>query len=292
MNDRTRLDGRVAIVTGGGGGIGRAIALALAEAGADVAIADIAPERCEETAGEIRRRDRRALACCMDMMDGSAIRAMVDQADQAFGRIDILVNNAGGTACRPFLEQSEASWRRHIDLNLMSMLHATHAAAPIMIRGGQGGAIINVTSIEASRAAPFFAVYAACKAGMVSFTRTMALELAEHGVRVNAIAPDHTVSPGTRGNRTGAVDETLWFKRTEPEAEAMRQLIPLGREGVDAECGDAALFLASAMSAYVTGAVLPVDGGTWASSGWVRLPEGGWTLNQGVRIAPLPQKPG
>jgi len=109
---------------------------------------------------------------------------------------------------------------------------------------------------------------------------------------VNAIAPDHTVSPGTRGNRTGAVDETLWFKRTEPEAEAMRQLIPLGREGVDAECGDAALFLASAMSAYVTGAVLPVDGGTWASSGWVRLPEGGWTLNQGVRIAPLPQKPG
>ena len=292
MNDRTRLDGRVAIVTGGGGGIGRAIALALAEAGADVAIADIAPERCEETAGEIRRRDRRALACCMDMMDGWAIRAMVDQADQAFGRIDILVNNAGGTACRPFLEQSEASWRRHIDLNLMSMLHATHAAAPIMIRGGQGGAIINVTSIEASRAAPFFAVYAACKAGMVSFTRTMALELAEHGVRVNAIAPDHTVSPGTRGNRTGAVDETVWFKRTEPEAEAMRQLIPLGREGVDAECGDAALFLASAMSAYVTGAVLPVDGGTWASSGWVRLPEGGWTLNQGVRIAPLPQKPG
>ena len=292
MNDRTRLDRRVAIVTGGGGGIGRAIALALAEAGADVAIADIAPERCEETAGEIRRRDRRALACCMDMMDGWAIRAMVDQADQAFGRIDILVNNAGGTACRPFLEQSEASWRRHIDLNLMSMLHATHAAAPIMIRGGQGGAIINVTSIEASRAAPFFAVYAACKAGMVSFTRTMALELAEHGVRVNAIAPDHTVSPGTRGNRTGAVDETLWFKRTEPEAEAMRQLIPLGREGVDAECGDAALFLASAMSAYVTGAVLPVDGGTWASSGWVRLPEGGWTLNQGVRIAPLPQKPG
>ena len=292
MNDRTRLDRRVAIVTGGGGGIGRAIALALAEAGADVAIADIAPERCEETAGEIRRRDRRALACCMDMMDGWAIRAMVDQADQAFGRIDILVNNAGGTACRPFLEQSEASWRRHIDLNLMSMLHATHAAAPIMIRGGQGGAIINVTSIEASRAAPFFAVYAACKAGMVSFTRTMALELAEHGVRVNAIAPDHTVSPGTRGNRTGAVDETLWFKRTEPEAEAMRQLIPLGREGVDAECGDAALFLASAMSAYVTGAVLPVDGGTWASSGWVRLPEGGWTLTQGVRIAPLPQKPG
>jgi NAD(P)-dependent dehydrogenase (short-subunit alcohol dehydrogenase family) len=158
-----------------------------------------------------------------------------------------------------------------------------------MIRGGQGGAIINVTSIEASRAAPFFAVYAACKAGMVSFTRTMALELAEHGVRVNAIAPDHTVSPGTRGNRTGAVDETLWFQRTEAEAEAMRQLIPLGREGVDAECGDAALFLASAMSAYVTGAVLPVDGGTWASSGWVRLPEGGWTLNQGVRIAPLPR---
>jgi NAD(P)-dependent dehydrogenase (short-subunit alcohol dehydrogenase family) len=222
------------------------------------------------------------------MMSAEAILEAVQKVDAEFGRIDILVNNAGGTACRPFLQQNEASWKRHIDLNLMSMLRATHAVAPIMIREGRGGAIINVASIEASRAAPFFAVYAACKAGMVSFTRSMALELAEHGIRVNAIAPDHTVSPGTRGNRSGPVDESKWFTHTPAEAEAMRQLIPLGRQGVDTECGDAAVFLASAMSSYITGVLLPLDGGTWASSGWMRLPDGGWTLNQGIRIAPLP----
>lgn len=290
MNAKSDLTGKVAIVTGGGGGIGRSIALALAEAGADVAIAEIEPSRCDETAARIREQGRRAAAHIVDVMDGDAIKDMIAKVDAEFGRIDILVNNAGGTACRPFLQTSERSWQRHIDLNLTSMLHATHAAAPVMIRGGCGGAIINVTSIEGSRAAPFFAVYAACKAGMISFTRTMAVELGEHGIRVNAIAPDHTVSPGTRGNRSGPVDESSWFKWSVEEEEAMRQLIPLGREGMDSECGDAAVFLASPMSAYITGTVLPVDGGTWASSGWVRLPEGGWTLNQGLRIAPESKK--
>ncbi len=281
------LTGKVAIVTGGGGGIGRAIAIALAEAGADIVIAEIEPTRCEETAERVREKGRRALPYVIDMMDGPAIREMVAKADAEFGRIDIVVNNAGGTACRPFLKTSERSWQRHIDLNLMSMLHATHAAVPVMIRGGRGGAIINVTSIEGSRAAPFFAVYAACKAGMISFTRTMALELGEHGIRVNAIAPDQTVSPGTRGNRSGPVDESLWTKWSAEEEEAVRQLVPLGRTGVDAECGDAAVFLASALSSYVSGVILPVDGGTWASSGWVRLPDkGGWTLNQGIAFAP------
>jgi NAD(P)-dependent dehydrogenase (short-subunit alcohol dehydrogenase family) len=288
MTEKSRLDGKVALVTGAGGGIGRAIAIEFARAGADVAIAEIIPERCEEAVARVRELDRRALGCVVDMMDAEAILELVKRVDAEFGRIDILVNNAGGTACRPFLQQNEASWKRHIDLNLMSVLRATHAVAPIMIREGRGGAIINVASIEASRAAPFFAVYAACKAGMVSFTRSMALELAEHGIRVNAIAPDHTVSPGTRGNRSGPVDESTWFTHSDAEAEAMRQLIPLGRQGVDVECGDAAVFLASAMSSYITGVVLPLDGGTWASSGWVRLRDGGWTLNQGVRIAPLP----
>jgi len=291
MSDKTRLDGQVAIVTGGGGGIGRAIAIELAAAGADVVIAENIPERCEEAAERVREKGRRALPCLTDMMDGEAIRDMVARADREFGRIDILVNNAGGTACRPFLQQNEASWQRHIDLNLMSMLRATSAAAPIMIRGGRGGAIINVTSIEGSRAATHFAVYAACKAGMINFTRTMSLELAEYGIRVNALAPDHTTSPGTRGNRTGPVDPATWKQPTPDEAEAMRQLVPLGREGIDTECGDAAVFLASQMSAYITGVTLPIDGGTFASSGWLRLPNnGGWTLNQGLRNAPNPEK--
>ena len=276
------LEGQVAFVTGAGGGIGRAIALRLAEAGADVALFEIVPERVEETAVRVRELGRRALPLVGDVMDAEALRTAVAQADAEFGRIDLLVNNAGGTAARPFLEQSERSWRRHIDINLVSMLAATHAAAPIMIREGRGGAIVNVASVEAERAAPNFAVYAACKAGMVSFTKSMAVELSGHGIRVNCIAPDHTVTPGNQGNRTGPVDPATWRNRSPEEVDAMNRLIPLGREGIDRECGDAAVFLCSSMASYVTGAVLPVDGGTWAAGGWVRGRNGKWTLNEGL----------
>ena len=282
MTDRARLDGQAAFVTGGGGGIGRAIALRLAEAGADVAIFDIFPERAEEAAARVREQSRQALPIVGDVMDSDALRAAVDAAAAEFGRLDILVNNAGGVSARPFLEQSERSMRKHIDINLMSMLIATQAAAKHMVDGGRGGAIINVASIEASRAAPNFAVYAACKAGMLSFTKSMAVELSGHGIRVNCIAPDHTITPGNQGNRAGPVDPATWKQRSDDDIDAMNRLIPLGREGVDTECGDAAVFLASAMSTYVTGILLPVDGGTWASSGWVRGRDRRWTLNEGL----------
>ena len=289
MTSRARLDGQTALVTGGGGGIGRGCALRLAEAGANIVIADIVPQRCEEVAARVRELGVGALACPVDMLDGAATYAMIAAADKHFGRIDVLVNNVGGAAVRPFLQQSERSWDRHIALNFTTMLRCTQAVARIIIRQGKGGAIVNVASIEASRAAPNFAVYAACKAGMVSFTRTMALELGEHGIRVNCIAPDHTVSPGTKGNDpAGPVDPASWIGNTTAEAEAWQQLIPLGREGVEEECGDAAVFLASPMAAYITGVVLPVDGGTWASSGWIRAVDGGWTLNPGLR-AELPR---
>ena len=277
-----QLTDQVAIVTGGGGGIGRAIALGYAEAGADVVVADIIPERCEETAARVRERGRRALAAPTDVMDTDQVRAMVARAEAEFGRIDILCNNAGGVSGRPFLEQSERSWRRHIDINLVSMLAATHAAAPVMIKGGRGGSVLNVTSIEGARAAPNFSVYAACKAGMISFTRTMALELSAYGIRVNAIAPDHTVTPGSRGNRAGAVDPASWPKQTGDQTDAWARLIPLGREGIDVECGHLAVFLAAPASAYVTGAVIPIDGGTSASSGWFRNQAGKWTLVDGL----------
>jgi NAD(P)-dependent dehydrogenase (short-subunit alcohol dehydrogenase family) len=279
------LTDRVAVVTGGGGGIGRAIALAYASVGADVVIADIIPERTEEVAVRVREMGRKALPVVVDMMDTEQIRGMVAKADATFGRIDILCNNAGGVAGRRFLEQSERSWRRHIDINLISMLAATSAAVPVMIRGRRGGAIVNVTSIEGSRAAPMFAVYGACKAGMISFTRSMALELAEHKIRINAIAPDHTVTPGASGNRTGPVDPSSWPEQTPDQQMSWGRLIPLGRRGIDAECGNAAVFLSSRMSEYITGTVLPVDGGTWAASGWFRSRDGGWTLVDGLKFA-------
>ncbi|QUM70671.1 SDR family NAD(P)-dependent oxidoreductase [Sphingopyxis granuli] len=282
MTDRLRLDGQAAFVTGGGGGIGRAIALRLAEAGADVAIFDIFPERAEEAAARVRERGGQALAIAGDVMDADALRTAIDTTAAQRGRIDILVNNAGGVSARRFLEQSERSMRKHIDINLMSMLVATQAVAAHMVAAGRGGSIVNVASVEASRAAPNFAVYAACKAAMLSFTKSMAVELSEHGIRVNCIAPDHTVTPGNQGNRAGPVDPSTWKRHSDEEIDAMNRLIPLGREGIDMECGDAALFLASGMSSYITGALLPVDGGTGAASGWVRGRNGKWTLNEGL----------
>jgi len=279
------LEGKVAVVTGGGGGIGRGIAVGLAKAGASVVIGEIIPERAQEAADAINAEGGRAIPVVMDAMDADQLRELVDTADREFGRLDILVNNAGGCTSRYFLNQSPRSWQRHIDLNLMSVLTGTAAAAPIMISGGRGGAIINVSSIEGSRAAPTFAVYAACKSGMESFTKSMALELGNHGIRVNAIAPDHTLSPGTRDNRTGPVDPATWRKRPDEEVDAMLRIIPLGREGVEEECGDVAVFLASELSAYVTGVIMPVDGGTAASAGWMHGKDGRWTLNEGLICA-------
>ena len=272
------LTGKVAVVTGGGGGIGRAIALAYASVGADIVVGDIVPERCEEVVARVREMGRDALGIPTDVMDTGQIRLLVERATERFGHIDILANNAGGVGARPFIEQSERSWRRHIDLNLVSMLAATAAAVPVMIKGGKGGSIVNVTSIEASRAAPNYAVYAACKAGMVSFTRTMAVELSDHGIRVNAIAPDFTITPGLRGNHSGPVDPASWPPITPERADSIARRIPLGRAGIDMECGNVAVFLSSKMSDYVTGAIIPVDGGTWASGGWVRGKSGKWSL--------------
>lgn len=275
----TLLTDRVAIVTGGGGGIGRAIALACAKAGAHIVIADVIPERCEETAARVRELGREALPVPADVTDTGQVNAIVEQTCEQFGRIDILVNNAGGTGRKPFLEQSERSWRRHIDLNLVSMLAATSAAVPVMIDGGRGGSIINISSIEGTRAAPNFAVYGACKAGMLNFTRSLALELSAHGIRVNAITPDYIVTPGTRGNISGPVDQSTWIEPGEAHEKATARRIPLGRPGTDEECANVALFLASEMSAYLTGVIIPVDGGTSASSGWFRDEHGNWSLS-------------
>jgi NAD(P)-dependent dehydrogenase (short-subunit alcohol dehydrogenase family) len=268
-----RLDGKVAVVTGGANGIGEGAAMAIARFGGDVVIADIDAGNGERVAAAARALGRRALFIATDVTDTAQVKAMIGQAAAHFGRLDILVNNAGGSRHVDFMEQSERSWRRHIDFNLVSMLAATQAAAGAMIAAGHGGTIVNVASTEGLRAAPGFAVYAACKAGMISFSRSMALELSGHGIRVHALAPDMIDTPGLRP----------YFDNASESMNAARdRYIPLARLGSIDEIGNVIVFLASPMSSYLNGLTVPVDGGATASAGWTRSPAGGaWNLYHG-----------
>jgi NAD(P)-dependent dehydrogenase (short-subunit alcohol dehydrogenase family) len=268
-----RLDGKIAFITAGANGIGAGAALVMAQLGADVAIADIDSEHGEEVTAEIHAMGRRAVFIATDVLETTQIEAAVTRCAAHFGRIDILLNNAGGVRKGAFLGQPERSWRKHIDMNFVSMLAATQAAAPVMIDGRRGGTIINMSSSEGLRAAPGYAVYAACKAAMVSFTRTMALELAEHGIRVHALAPDMIETAGLR----------RFIEQADPAQNAARdRYIPLGRVGRVDEIGALIAFLASDMASYLTGVTIPVDGGTIASSGWTRSADDGtWALFHG-----------
>lgn len=255
------LNGRAALVTGGAGGIGEGSAIALAKAGANVAIGDIDAANAERVVGEIRALGREALFIPMNALEADQVRAAVATTAKHFGRLDVLVNNVGGVRPRQFLDQNDSNWRKVIDLNLISMLAATQDAARQMIAGGQGGAIVNVASSEALRAAPNYSVYAACKAGMSEFTKTMALELGEHNIRVNCIAPDAIDTPGVHPPGS-------------PEPNA--QHVPLGRWASFHECGAVVAFLSSQLASFVTGATLSVDGGIAAAGGWIRGKQGGW----------------
>ncbi len=270
--DAILLTGKVALVTGGGSGIGRGIAIAMAEFGADVAIIDINAEAAEEAASRIREKGARALVVIADVMDRDAVRSAVATIAETLGRIDILVNNAGGTRPIKLIDMTDKQADRQIDLNLKSLVATTQAAARAMINGGRGGSIINIASIEGLRAAPGYSVYAACKAGMINFTRTLALEMSEHAIRVNCIAPD--LVPTELMQRFAPAI-------TSPEGKsAQARYIPVGRAGNLDDCAGPAVFLASAMASYVTGVTISVDGGTWASSGWTRQEDTptGWSL--------------
>lgn len=268
--DAILLTGKVAVVTGGGAGIGRGIAVAFAEFGADVAIVDIDAAAAETVAGLIRDKGRRALVVTADMMDRDAARGAIDTVAAEFGALDILVNNVGGTRPIKLIDMTDRQADRQIDLNMKGFVAITQAAAKAMIAGGRGGAIINIASIEGLRAAPHYAVYSACKAGMINFTRTAALELSEHGIRINAIAPD--LVP------TELMARFAPAMLSEEGKAAQARYIPLGRAGNLDDCAGAAVFLASSMAGYITGVTISVDGGTWASSGWTRNEATGWQL--------------
>ena len=253
------LDGLVAAVTGGGAGLGRGIVGGLAAFGAAVAVWERDPESCTASAAAVE-----GLAVPTDVRVAAEVDRAVEATLERYGRLDILVNNAGGVFASSLLEISENGMDALYRANLKHVMLCTQRVARVMVAAGRGGSIINVSSIEASRAAPGYAAYAAAKAGVDNFTKTAALELAPHGIRVNVLAPDITPTEG--------------MMRLAPETGSsprLAQTIPLGRVGHVDDVAGAAVFLASGLSSYVTGQTLHVDGGTSAAAGWYHHPETG-----------------
>jgi len=259
--DRMRLDGKVALVTGGNQGLGLGMALALAEAGADVALVARKKELLLEAAREVESRGRQALTLVVDLKDLEAARRSVDDCVEAFGRLDVLVTAAAGQVRKPVLDVTEEDWDYLVDVNLRAVYFMCQRAARHMLErerpsdGGSRGKIINVASLTAAGAWPEVSVYGTTKGGVVQMTKAMALEWASHGICVNAIGP------GTF--HTGLTDALY---SDQERSARITERIPLGRPGVAEDLAGATVFLASPASDYVTGQVLWIDGG-WQLSG-------------------------
>ena len=258
---------RVALVTGGGGGIGRAVCERLARDGLCVELAEIDAERGADTARAIERAGGRSRASALDVCDAAAVDAWVGDVIRRHGRIDVLVNNVGHyLRATPFAESGPEHWRALAQVNLEHVFSVTRAVLPTL-RARRAGAIVNVASVEGLRGYPADPVYGAYKAAVAHFTRCLALELAPDGIRVNAIAPDLTQSL--------QVDYERWI----PETERAKWSVwaPLGRPGTGADQADVVAFLASADARFVTGHVIPTDGGSLVAGGWFRsLRSGRW----------------
>lgn len=257
--------GKTVLVTGGGVGIGRGIADAFAAAGATLIIAEIDPERAAAVAAA--HPSAHVVTC--DVLDRATPKLLAEKVEAVSGKLDILVNNVGHFVhALPFDVLNGEQIDEILDVNLGQLLRMTSTLLPLLRKAAPGASIINVTSIEAYRGIPYCSVYAAAKAGIVGFTKSLALELAPEGIRVNDIAPETTDTPQV------ALDVMI-----PPEnRENMDKWIPLGRFGTPADCAGAALYLASPLAAWVTGTAIHVDGGALAAAGWTRTPTGEWTV--------------
>ncbi len=259
------LTDRVAIVTGAAQGIGEATALALARFGAHVAVCDRKEEGVRATGRAIEALGRRTHVGVLDVRDEDAAAAFVREVGEAFGGVDILVNNAGGGFWSPFLDVSAKGEHALIRENFGSVTIFIRHTVPLM---HNGGSIINITSIEGHRAGPGFAIYSAMKAAVTNLAFSLSMELAPLKIRINNIAPDMVPTPGDEGlgQDSGAIEQ--------PGVE----LTPWPETGSVHDCAAAAVYLASDLSRFMTGAALHIDGGTWASHGWKAKTGGGFTL--------------
>jgi 3-oxoacyl-[acyl-carrier protein] reductase len=250
------LEGQVAMVTGGGRGIGKAIAISFAREGADIGVLDIDPETAGATGEEIRRLGRRTAAIVADVSDPVAVEAAVNEIVTDLGRLDVLVNNAGIEQRASFLEITPEDWRRQLDVNLSGAFYCTQAAAREMAKR-QYGRIVNLSSVAGLIGPIDIAAYGAAKAGVIGLTRAAALDLADFGITVNAIAPGPIETELMMG---------VWT------AEALRERPQHGaipRFGTVEEVAHAALFLASPEAGFITGVTLSVDGGAVAAGAYM-----------------------
>lgn len=243
------LEGKTALVAGAGQGIGRAVALRLAGAGARVACMDVDGERRDAVVAELRGSGAEAEPVDGDLLERADVDAAVAATVDAFGSIDVAVDIVGVARWNPVLEMTDDDWDQSFDLVLRHVFFLSQAAGRRMVEAGSGGSLVSIASVSGLFAAPTHAAYGAAKAGLVSLTKTLAVELAPHGVRVNAVAP-------------GAVRTPRVLERLTPEREAeSSKSIPLGRMAEPDDIAKVVLFLASGLASYVTGQTLVVDGG-------------------------------
>jgi len=255
------FDSKVVLITGGATGLGLATARAFGQAGARVALNDLSDERVTQVVAEMADEGIVATGHAADVSDGAAVRGMVDAVVAQHGRIDIFVANAGVYPNTRFLDITEVEWDRVLDVNLKGCFLTCQAVARAMVAAGEGGTIVTLASGAANNAIWGWAHYCASKAGVVLLTKTMALELAEHGIRANAILPGYIDVP-----EGGA-------HLTEQYRSAARSAVPLGRPGTPDDIANAVLLLASPLAGYVTGTTLVVDGGSSAGRAFLRPTE-------------------
>lgn len=248
-----RLEDKTVIVTGGGGGIGGATCRRFAAEGAHVAILDLSLEAAEKVRDEIRAAGGTAEAIRCDITNRADVDAAVAATESKLGPVDVLVNNAGWDVFRPFVKTEPAQWDKLIAINLTGALHLHHAVLPGMV-ARKSGRIVNIASDAARVGSSGEAVYAACKGGLVAFSKTLAREHARHGITVNVVCPGPTDTALFAEYKEGAGDP-------EKLMEAFRRSIPLGRIAQPGDLPGAIVFFASDDAAFVTGQVLSVSGG-------------------------------